>query len=166
MVELVKAGRVSRAIVIGGCDGRELSREYYKELALGLPRDTLILTAGCAKYMFCKLPLGDIDGIPRVLDAGQCNDRYSLVAFAPKLKEKLGLDDPNALPLSLNVAWYDQKAVAVLLALFHLGFKGMRLGPSSPAFFSPKVHAELVRRFGLKGIGSAQEDAAAMMRAG
>jgi hydroxylamine reductase len=165
ILDLVQAGRITRAIVIGGCDGRELSREYYKDLALALPKETLILTAGCTKYMFCKLPLGDIDGIPRVLDAGQCADCYSLVAFALKLKERLGLADPNALPLSLNVAWYDQKAVAVLFALFALGFKGVRLGPSMPAFLSPKVLAELQRRFDLKGIGPADEDAAAMMRA-
>ncbi|MBI5545983.1 MAG: hydroxylamine reductase, partial [Deltaproteobacteria bacterium] len=138
LLGLVKAGRVKRFVVIGGCDGRELSREYYRQLAEKLPQDTLILTAGCTKYMFFKLDLGEIDGIPRVLDAGQCNDCYSLVAFALKLQKVLGLADPNQLPLSINVAWYDQKAVAVLLALLHLGFKSFRLGPTLPAFLSPK----------------------------
>lgn len=164
LLELVAEGALKRVIVIGGCDGRELSREYYRELALALPKDTLILSAGCTKFMFSKLPLGDIQGIPRVLDAGQCNDCYSLVAFALRLQERLGLKDPNELPLSVNVAWYDQKAVAVLLALFHLGFKGMRLGPTFPAFFSPKVREILERRFLLRGIGTAQEDVAAMMQ--
>lgn len=164
LLELVRAGRVRRVIVIGGCDGRDLSREYYKDLARALPQDTLILTGGCTKFMFWKLPLGEIDGIPRVLDAGQCADCYSLVAFALKLKETLGLADPNGLPLSINVAWYDQKAVAVLLALLALGFRGMRLGPSLPAFLSPNVLRRLVDVYQLRAAGTVEEDLAAMMR--
>lgn len=163
LLELVKAGRIRRLVVIGGCDGRELSREYYRWVASMLPRDTLILTAGCTKYMFFKLDLGEIDGIPRVLDAGQCNDCYSLVAFALKLQKILGLSDPNQLPLSMNVAWYDQKAVAVLLALLSLGFKGVRLGPTLPAFLSPKVREILAARWAVKKIGTAEADVAAMM---
>jgi len=163
LLGLVKAGKVRRVVVIGGCDGRELSREYYRFVAEKLPRDTLILTAGCTKYMFFKLDLGEIDGIPRVLDAGQCNDCYSLVAFALKLQGVLGLKDPNELPLSLNVAWYDQKAVAVLLALLHLGFKGCRLGPTLPAFLSPKIREALAERWGLRRIGEAEADVAAKM---
>ncbi|MGC4122761.1 MAG: hydroxylamine reductase [Myxococcales bacterium] len=163
LLGLVKAGKVRRVVVIGGCDGRELSREYYRFVAEKLPKDTLILTAGCSKYMFFKLDLGEIEGIPRVLDAGQCNDCYSLVAFALKLQGVLGLKDPNELPLSLNVAWYDQKAVAVLLALLHLGFKGFRLGPTMPAFLSPKIREVLTARWNLKRIGEAQADVTAMM---
>jgi hydroxylamine reductase len=161
---LVREGKLRRFIVIGGCDGRDLSREYYRLVAEGLPHDTLILTAGCTKYMFFKLDLGEVEGIPRVLDAGQCNDCYSLVAFALKLQGVLGLQDPNDLPLSINVAWYDQKAVAVLLALMHLGFKGFRLGPTLPAFMSPKVQGILVERFGMRRLGTAADDVAAMMR--
>jgi hydroxylamine reductase len=163
LLELVKAGRVRRLVVIGGCDGRELSREYYRWVAEKLPQDTLILTAGCTKFMFFKLDLGEIEGIPRVLDAGQCNDCYSLVAFALELQRILGLSDPNQLPLSVNVAWYDQKAVAVLLALLHLGFKGFRLGPTLPAFLSPKVRDLISARWAMKRIGTAEADVAAMM---
>jgi hydroxylamine reductase len=163
LLELIKAGKLKRLIVIGGCDGRDLSREYYRQVAEKLPRDTLILTAGCTKYMFFKLDLGEIEGLPRVLDAGQCNDCYSLVSFALQLKQVLGLEDVNQLPLSVNVAWYDQKAVAALLALLQLGFKGMRLGPTLPAFMSPRVRGILAERYGMKSIGNADADVASMM---
>jgi hydroxylamine reductase len=149
-------------VVVGGCDGRDLSREYYRDLVRALPRETLVLTAGCTKYVFCKEDLGTLGGIPRILDAGQCNDCYSLVAFALKLAERLGVG-VNELPLSLNVAWYDQKAVAVFLALLHLGFRGFRLGPTWPAFFSPRVRALLRDRWGVRTPGRARDDVEAMM---
>jgi len=164
LLELVRIGKLKRLIVIGGCDGRDLLREYYRLVAEKLPRDTIILTAGCTKYMFFKLDLGEIEGIPRVLDAGQCNDCYSLVAFALELQKVLGLKDPNELPLSINVAWYDQKAVSALLALLHLGFKGFRLGPTLPAFLSPKVRDILATSYGMKLMGEAGADVAAMMQ--
>ena len=163
VVEAVKSGAIKRFVVMGGCDGRHKTRSYYTEVAEKLPPDTVILTAGCAKYKYNKLNLGDIGGIPRVLDAGQCNDCYSLALIALKLKEVFGLDDVNKLPLSFDIAWYEQKAVAVLLALLHLGFKNIRLGPTLPAFLSPGVAKLLVETFGIKGITTADEDVAAMM---
>ena len=163
VVEAVKSGAIKRFVVMGGCDGRHKTRSYYTEVAEKLPPDTVILTAGCAKYKYNKLNLGDIGGIPRVLDAGQCNDCYSLALIALKLKEVFGLDDVNKLPLSFDIAWYEQKAVAVLLALLHLGFKNIRLGPTLPAFLSPGVAKLLVDTFGIKGITTADEDVAAMM---
>ncbi len=152
VVEAVKSGAIKRFVVMGGCDGHQKSRNYYTELAKKLPQDAVILTAGCAKYRFNMLDLGDIDGIPRVLDAGQCNDSYSLAYIALKLKEVFGLDDINDLPISYEIAWYEQKAVCVLLALLHLGVKGIRLGPTLPAFLSPGVAKLLVERFDIKGI--------------
>lgn len=163
MVEAVKSGAIKRFVVMAGCDGRQPKRAYYTEVAQKLPKDTVILTAGCAKYRYNKLNLGDIGGIPRVLDAGQCNDSYSLVLVALKLKEIFGLDDVNKLPISFDIAWYEQKAVLVLLALLYLGFKNIRLGPSLPGFLSPHVASLLVENFGIKGIASAEEDVAAMM---
>jgi len=148
---------------MAGCDGRNQGRNYYTEVAENLPRDTVILTAGCAKYRYNKLDLGDIDGIPRVLDAGQCNDSYSLAVIALKLKEAFGLDDINELPISYDIAWYEQKAVAVLLALLFLGVKGIRLGPTLPAFLSPTVAGVLVNNFDIKPIGTVKEDIEAMM---
>jgi hydroxylamine reductase len=148
---------------MAGCDGRDHSRRYYREVALGLPKDTIILTAGCAKYAFCKLELGSIDGIPRVLDAGQCNDCYSLIHFARRLADRLGASDINALPVSYQVCWYDQKAVAVLLTLLSLGVRGVRLGPTLPAFFSPRIVDRLRRDYQVKTIESADEDIAAML---
>jgi hydroxylamine reductase len=163
VVDAVQSGAIKRFVVMGGCDGRHRSRNYYTEVAQSLPEDTVILTAGCAKYRYNKLELGDIEGIPRVLDAGQCNDSYSLAVIALKLKEAFGLDDINELPISYNIAWYEQKAVAVLLALLSLGVKGMRLGPRLPAFLSPNVAKVLVERFDIKPIGTVQDDVAAMM---
>jgi hydroxylamine reductase len=148
---------------MAGCDGRQKSRSYYTEVAEKLPKDTVILTAGCAKYRYNKLDLGNIGGIPRVLDAGQCNDCYSLAVIALKLKEVFGLDDINNLPISFDVAWYEQKAVAVLLALLFLGVKGIRLGPTLPAFVSPTVLNMLVNKFDIKPIGTVEDDVAAMM---
>ena len=148
---------------MAGCDGRQKGRSYFTEVAEELPRDAVILTAGCAKYRYNKLPLGDIGGIPRVLDAGQCNDSYSLVVIALKLKEVFGLDDINDLPISFDIAWYEQKAVAVLLALLHLGIKGIRLGPTLPAFLSPNVLKVLVENFDIKAIGEVKEDVELMM---
>jgi hydroxylamine reductase len=148
---------------MAGCDGRHKSRDYFTEVAKALPKDTVILTAGCAKYRYNKLQLGDIGGIPRVLDAGQCNDSYSLAVIALKLKEVFGLDDINELPLSFDIAWYEQKAAAVLLALLHLGVKGIRLGPTLPAFFSPNVLKVLVDNFDIKAIGEVQPDVEAIM---
>jgi len=148
---------------MAGCDGRAQSREYYTQVAQNLPQDTVILTAGCAKYRYNKLHLGDINGIPRVLDAGQCNDSYSLAVIALKLKEAFGLSDINELPVSYDIAWYEQKAVAVLLALLYLGVKGIRLGPTLPAFLSPNVAKVLVERFHLKPIDTVDSDIAAMM---
>jgi hydroxylamine reductase len=147
---------------MAGCDGRFVSRDYYTEVAKQLPEDHVILTAGCAKYRYNKLDLGDIGGIPRVLDAGQCNDSYSLAYIALQLKDALGLDDINDLPISYDVAWYEQKAVIVLLALLALGVKHIRLGPTLPAFLSPGVTNVLVEHFDLKPIGSPEEDVAAI----
>ena len=163
VVEAVKSGAISRFVVMAGCDGRFNSRDYYTEVAKNLPKDTVILTAGCAKYRYNKLNLGDIGGIPRVLDAGQCNDSYSLAVIALKLKEAFGLDDINELPISYDIAWYEQKAVAVLLALLSLGVQGIRLGPTLPAFLSPNVAKVLVDKFGIKPIGTVEGDIAAMM---
>jgi hydroxylamine reductase len=162
LLELVKKGALSRVVVMAGCDGRDQRREYYKEVALGLPKDTLILTAGCAKYVFCKLPLGTIEGVPRVLDAGQCNDCYSLIHFARQLAEHLNVD-VNALPISYQVCWYDQKAVAVYLSLLALGVRDIRLGPTLPAYFSAHLVERLQRDFGLKTIGDPRNDIALMM---
>ena len=158
IVEAVKAGKIKKFVVMAGCDGRMQSREYYTEFAEKLPKDTVILTAGCAKYRYNKLPLGDIDGIPRVLDAGQCNDSYSLALIALKLKEIFGLADVNELPIAYNIAWYEQKAVIVLLALLSLGVKNIRLGPTLPAFLSPNILNFLVEQFGICGINSVEED--------
>lgn len=160
VVEAVKSGAIQKFVVMAGCDGRAKSREYYTEFAKALPQDTVILTAGCAKYKYNKLPLGDIGGIPRVLDAGQCNDSYSLALIALKLKEVFGLDDINDLPIVYNIAWYEQKAVIVLLALLHLGVKNIHLGPTLPAFLSPNVAKVLVDNFGIAGIGTVEEDMA------
>ena len=163
VVDAVKSGAIKRFVVMAGCDGRQKSREYYTEVAENLPKDTVILTAGCAKYRYNKLNLGDIGGIPRVLDAGQCNDSYSLAVIALKLKEVFGLDDINDLPVSYDIAWYEQKAVAVLLALLFLGVKGIRLGPTLPGFLSPNVAKVVIEKFNLKPIGTVAEDIAAMM---
>jgi len=163
IVEAVKSGAIKRFIVMAGCDGRQKTRNYFTEVAESLPKDTVILTAGCAKYRYNKLPLGDINGIPRVLDAGQCNDSYSLAVVALKLKEVFGLGDINELPISFDIAWYEQKAVAVLLALLHLGIKGIRLGPTLPAFLSPNVAKVLVEKFNIKPISIVAEDVQAMM---
>jgi len=158
VVDAVKSGAIKRFFVMAGCDGRAKSRNYYTEFAEKLPKDAVILTAGCAKYKYNKLNLGDIGGIPRVLDAGQCNDSYSLAVIALKLKEAFGLEDINELPISYNIAWYEQKAVIVLLALLHLGVKNIHLGPTLPAFLSPNVANILVETFGIGGIGSVDED--------
>lgn len=163
VVDAVKSGAIKRFVVMAGCDGRQKSRSYYTEVAENLPKDTVILTAGCAKFRYNKLNLGDIGGIPRVLDAGQCNDSYSLAVIALKLKEVFGLEDINDLPVSYDIAWYEQKAVAVLLALLFLGVKGIRLGPTLPAFLSPNVAKVLVEKFDIKPIGTVQEDITAMM---
>ncbi len=164
VVEAVKSGAIKRFVVMAGCDGRHKTRSYYTEVAENLPQDTVILTAGCAKYRYNKLDLGDIDGIPRILDAGQCNDSYSLAVIALKLKEAFGLDDINQLPISFDIAWYEQKAVAVLLALLSLGVQGIRLGPTLPGFLSENVANVLVEKFNIKPIGEAQEDIDAMMQ--
>ncbi|MBU3156015.1 hydroxylamine reductase [Clostridium estertheticum] len=158
IVDAVKSGAIKRFFVMAGCDGRMKSRDYYTEFAQKLPKDAVILTAGCAKYKYNKLNLGDIGGIPRVLDAGQCNDSYSLVVIALKLKEVFELDDINELPISYNIAWYEQKAVIVLLALLHLGVKNIHLGPTLPAFLSPAVVKVLVDNFGIAGISNADDD--------
>ncbi|MGC9489944.1 MAG: hypothetical protein ACP5CD_01785 [Thermovirgaceae bacterium] len=163
VVGAVKSGAIKRFVVMAGCDGRHKTRNYYTEVAQNLPKDTVILTAGCAKYRYSKLGLGDIGGIPRVLNAGQCNNTYSLAVIALKLKEAFGLSDINELPISYDIAWYEQKAVAVLLALLSLGVKGIRLGPTLPAFLSPNVVKVLVEKFDIKPIGSVEEDIAAMM---
>ncbi|MCD6292685.1 MAG: hydroxylamine reductase [Deltaproteobacteria bacterium] len=164
VVDAVKSGAVKRFVVMAGCDGRQKSRSYYTDIAENLPQDTIILTAGCAKYRYNKLNLGDIGGIPRVLDAGQCNDSYSLVVIALKLKEVFGLDNINDLPISYDIAWYEQKAVAVLLALLFLGVKGIRLGPTLPAFVSPTVLNVLVENFNIKAIDTVENDIASMMK--
>lgn len=158
VVDAVKSGAIKNFVVMAGCDGRAKSREYYTEFAKALPKDAVILTAGCAKYKYNKLPLGDINGIPRVLDAGQCNDSYSLAVIALKLKEVFGLDDINDLPIAYNIAWYEQKAVIVLLALLYLGVKNIHLGPTLPAFLSPNVAKVLVENFGIAGISTVEED--------
>jgi len=158
VVEAVKSGAIKKFFVMAGCDGRQKSRNYYTDFAAALPKDTVILTAGCAKYKYNKLDLGDIGGIPRVLDAGQCNDSYSLALIALKLKEVFGLDDINELPIAYNIAWYEQKAVIVLLALLHLGVKNIHLGPTLPAFLSPNVAKVLVDTFGIAGIGTVEDD--------
>lgn len=158
VVDAVKSGAIRKFIVMAGCDGRSKARNYYTDFAKALPKDTVILTAGCAKYKYNKLELGDIGGIPRVLDAGQCNDSYSLAVIALKLKEVFGLDDINELPISYNIAWYEQKAVIVLLALLYLGVKNIHLGPTLPAFLSPNVAKVLVENFGIAGIGTVEDD--------
>jgi hydroxylamine reductase len=163
VVDAVKSGAIKRFVVMAGCDGRHKTRSYFTEVAENLPKDTIILTAGCAKYRYNKLDLGDIGGIPRVLDAGQCNDSYSLAVIAMKLQEVFGLESINDLPLSFDIAWYEQKAVIVLLALLKLGVKGIRLGPTLPAFLSPNVAKVLVDNFDIKAIGDVQGDIDAMM---
>ena len=163
VVDAVKTGAIKRFVVMAGCDGRQKSRNYFTEVAEELPQDSVILTAGCAKYRYNKLDLGDIGGIPRVLDAGQCNDSYSLAVIALKLKEVFELDDINDLPISYDIAWYEQKAVTVLLALLFLGVKGIRLGPTLPAFLSPNVAKVLVDNFDIKPIGDVKADVEAMM---
>ncbi len=163
VVEAVKSGAIRKFIVMAGCDGRMKSREYYTEFAKALPKDTVILTAGCAKYKYIKLNLGDIGGIPRVLDAGQCNDSYSLALIALKLKDAFGLDDVNKLPIVYNIAWYEQKAVIVLLALLSLGVKNIHLGPTLPAFLSPNVTNVLVQNFGIGGITDVDSDLKSMI---
>jgi hydroxylamine reductase len=163
VVEAVKSGAIKKFVVMAGCDGRMPSRKYFTEVAEKLPQDAVILTAGCAKYRYIKLPLGDIGGIPRVLDAGQCNDSYSLAVIALKLKEAFGLDDVNKLPLAFDIAWYEQKAVAVLLALLALGFKNIQLGPTLPGFLSPNVAKVIIETFGLKPTTNADDDVKAIM---
>ena len=158
VVDAVKSGKIRKFVVMAGCDGRAKSRTYYTDFAKALPEDTVILTAGCAKYRYNKLNLGDIEGIPRVLDAGQCNDSYSLAVIAMKLQEIFGLDDINDLPIIYNIAWYEQKAVIVLLALLSLGIKNIHLGPTLPAFLSPNVVNVLVEKFGIAGIDSVESD--------
>lgn len=158
IVDAVKSGAIKKFVVMAGCDGRHRERNYYTEFAEKMPKDAVILTAGCAKYKYNKLDLGDIDGIPRVLDAGQCNDSYSLALIALKLKEIFGLDDVNDLPIAYNIAWYEQKAVIVLLALLYLGVKNIHLGPTLPAFLSPNVANVLVENFGIAGIGTVDDD--------
>ncbi len=163
VIDAVKSGAIKKFFVMAGCDGRMKSRDYYMEFAQKLPKDTVILTAGCAKYRYNKLPLGDIGGIPRVLDAGQCNDSYSLAVIALKLKEVFGLNDINELPIAYNIAWYEQKAVIVLLALLYLGVKNIHLGPTLPGFLSPNVAKVLVETFGIAGIGTVDDDIAMFM---
>ena len=163
VVEAVKSGAIKKFVVMAGCDGRMKCRDYYAEFAKALPKDTVILTAGCAKYKYIKLDLGDIGGIPRVLDAGQCNDSYSLALIALKLKEVFGLDDVNELPIAYNIAWYEQKAVIVLLALLHLGVKNIHLGPTLPAFLSKNVANVLVKNFGIGTISNVEDDIKSMI---
>lgn len=163
VVEAVKSGAIKRFVVMGGCDGRHPSRNYYTEVAKALPEDTVILTAGCAKYKYNKLDLGDIGGIPRILDAGQCNDSYSLAVIAMELQKAFDLDDINKLPISFDIAWYEQKAVLVFLALLSLGIKGIRLGPTMPGFLSPAIAGALVEKFDIKPITTPEEDVEAMM---
>ena len=165
VVDAVKSGAIKKFFVMAGCDGRMKSRGYYTEFAENLPKDTVILTAGCAKYRYNKLNLGDIGGIPRVLDAGQCNDSYSLAVIALKLKEVFGLDDINKLPIAFNIAWYEQKAVIVLLSLLYLGVKNIHLGPTLPGFLSPNVANVLVEKFGIAGIGTVDDDIELFMNA-
>ena len=163
VIAAIKSGRIRKFVVMAGCDGRHATRDYYTKLARMLPDDTVILTAGCAKYRYIKDVKGDIDGIPRVLDAGQCNDSYSLARIAIALRDAFGLGDINDLPIAFDIAWYEQKAVAVLLALLSLGFRNIRLGPTLPAFLSPSVVQVLIDKFGLTGIGSADDDVRAIM---
>ena len=158
VVNAVKSGAIRKFVVMAGCDGRMKNRNYYTEFAEQLPDDCVILTAGCAKYRYNKLPLGDINGIPRVLDAGQCNDSYSLALIAMKLQDVFGLEDINQLPIVYNIAWYEQKAVIVLLALLSLGVKNIHLGPTLPAFLSPKVAKVLVENFGIDTIQTPEKD--------
>ena len=158
IVEAVQSGAIKKFVVMAGCDGRQKGRSYYTDFAKALPQDAVILTAGCAKYRYNKLDLGNIGGIPRVLDAGQCNDSYSLALIALKLKEIFDLDDVNDLPIAYNIAWYEQKAVIVLLALLSLGVKNIHLGPTLPAFLSPNVVNVLVENFGIAGIGTVEDD--------
>ena len=158
VVDAVKSGAIKKFVVMAGCDGRMKSREYYTDFASALPKDNVILTAGCAKYRYNKLHLGDISGIPRVLDAGQCNDSYSLVVIALALQKAFGLESVNDLPIVYNIAWYEQKAVIVLLALLSLGVKNIHLGPTLPAFLSPNVTNVLVENFGIGGISTVEED--------
>ena len=160
VVEAVKSGAIRKFIVMAGCDGRMKSRGYYTDFAAALPKDTVILTAGCAKYRYNKLPLGDISGIPRVLDAGQCNDSYSLVVIALALQKAFGLKSVNDLPIVYNIAWYEQKAVIVLLALLSLGVKNIHLGPTLPAFLSPNVTKVLIERFGIGCTSTVEKDMA------
>jgi len=164
IIDAVKSGAIKRFVVMAGCDGRMPSRKYFTEVAEKLPKDTVILTAGCAKYRYIKLPLGDINGIPRVLDAGQCNDSYSLAVIALKLKEAFGLQDVNQLPLSFDLAWYEQKAVAVLLALLSLGFRNIQLGPTLPGFLSPNVAKVIIDAFGLKQTTNPDDDIRAILQ--
>ncbi|HQC38838.1 MAG TPA: hydroxylamine reductase, partial [Thermotogota bacterium] len=164
VISAIKAGQIKKFIVMAGCDARMKSREYYTEFAQKLPKDTVILTAGCAKYRYNKLPLGDIGGIPRVLDAGQCNDSYSLALIALKLKEVFGLESVNQLPIVYNIAWYEQKAVIVLLALLYLGVKNIHLGPTLPAFLSPAVINVLVEKFHIGGISDVDSDLKAFLQ--
>jgi hydroxylamine reductase len=159
----VQAGNIKKFVVMAGCDGRMKDRNYYTEFAEKLPQDSVILTAGCAKYRYNKLPLGDINGIPRVLDAGQCNDSYSLAVIALKLKEVLGLDDINDLPIVYNIAWYEQKAVIVLLALLYLGVKNIHIGPTLPAFLSPTVAKFIIENYKLGTISTVEEDIESML---
>ena len=163
VIEAVKSGAIKRFVVMAGCDGRHKTREYYTEVAKAMPKDTVILTAGCAKYKYIKLDLGSIGDIPRVLDAGQCNDSYSLALVAMELQKAFGLKDINDLPISFDIAWYEQKAVLVLLALLSLGIKGIRLGPTLPGFLSPGIAAALIEKFDLKPITTPEQDVAAMM---
>jgi hydroxylamine reductase len=164
VVEAVKSGAIKKFFVMAGCDGRMKDRNYYTEFAAALPKDTVILTAGCAKYRYNKLPLGEINGIPRVLDAGQCNDSYSLAVIALKLKEVFNLKDINDLPIAFNIAWYEQKAVIVLLALLYLGVKNIHLGPTLPGFLSPNVAKVLVEKFGIAGVGTVEDDIKLFMK--
>lgn len=164
VVDAVKSGAIKKFFVMAGCDGRMKDRNYYTEFAAALPKDTVILTAGCAKYRYNKLPLGDINGIPRVLDAGQCNDSYSLAVIALKLKEAFNLKDVNELPIAFNIAWYEQKAVIVLLALLYLGVKNIHLGPTLPGFLSPNVVKVLVEKFGIAGVGTVEDDIKLFMK--
>ena len=163
IVAAVKSGAIRKFVVMGGCDGRFKSRDYYTEFAKKLPRDVVVLTSGCAKYKYNKLNLGDINGIPRVLDAGQCNDSYTWAVVALKLKEIFGASDINDLPIAFNIAWYEQKAVIVLLALLSLGIKNIHIGPTLPAFVSPAVLKVLVEQFGLSGITTVDEDLKTMI---
>lgn len=165
VVDAVQSGAIKKFVVMAGCDGRQKGRHYFTQLAQQLPQDTVILTAGCAKYRYNKLDLGDINGIPRVLDAGQCNDSFSLAVIALKLKEVFELNDINELPIEYDIAWYEQKAVAVLLALLHLGVKVIRLGPTLPAFLSPNVAQVLVDNFNIQPISTVSEDMQAMVQA-